>query len=197
MNNKQLKSNIRKHIRFKRQVLSTAENKRSGSLLIQQLEKNNLLSPYQHIACFLSFDGEISTAEVIQSIWRTNKTCYLPKLVLKTNTMPNSLLFLPYSQSSKMVNNQYGIPEVNDEQPIEVAKLDLVLFPLVAFDKSGNRLGMGGGFYDATFEAIKKTENRPKFIGLAHDFQQIENIPKEAWDLPLDGVCTQNRFLNF
>ena len=195
MNNKQQKSNIRKQIRLKRQNLSLPDNIELGTLLIQQLEKHNLLSPYQNIACFLSFDGEIATDKVIQSIWHSNKTCYLPKLVQKTATTANSLQFLPYYPSAKMTDNHYGIPEVDDQQPIKIATLDLVLFPLVAFDSAGNRLGMGGGFYDATFAPFRNMKNRPKFVGLAHDFQQVDNLPKESWDLPLDGVCTPSQYL--
>ncbi|PCI71229.1 MAG: 5-formyltetrahydrofolate cyclo-ligase [Gammaproteobacteria bacterium] len=199
MNNKQLKSQIREQIRNKRKTVSASENSKLGFQLNQRLNTHSILKPYQHIACFLSFDGEISTKFVIQNILESNKLCYLPKLSLKTNTSPNKLLFLPYNQSSNMIKNHYGIPEVDleEEHSISIEKLDLVLFPLVAFDLSGNRLGMGGGFYDATFEAISKSTNRPKFIGLAHDFQQIEIIPKEVWDLPLDGVCTPTQALSF
>jgi len=199
MNNKQLKSEIRKQIRTKRNAVTPSENLKYGSLLNQQLNNQNLINNYQHIACFLSFDGEISTEFVIQYILKSKKSCYLPKLVLKTTSTPNQLLFMPYSQSSKMINNHYGIPEVDlkEEHSINIEKLDLVLLPLVAFDLNGNRLGMGGGFYDATFQSVRKTINRPKFIGLAHDFQQVDSIPNETWDLPLDGVCTPTHFINF
>ena len=199
MNNKQLKSQIREQIRNKRKAVSPSENSKSGFQLNERLNSQSILKPYQHIACFLSFDGEISTQFVIQNILESNKLCYLPKLSLKTNSSPNKLLFLPYNQASKMVKNHYGIPEVDldKEHSISIENLDLVLFPLVAFDLSGNRLGMGGGFYDSTFEAISKITNRPRFVGLAHDFQQVENIPKEIWDLPLDGVCTPTQTLCF
>ncbi|PHS14938.1 MAG: 5-formyltetrahydrofolate cyclo-ligase [Kangiella sp.] len=199
MNNKQLKSQIREQIRAKRRSISPSENAQLGIQLNQQLNTHGFLNSCHHIACFLSFDGEISTKFVIQNILESNKSCYLPKLHLKTNTSPNKLSFLPYNHSSKMVKNHYEIPEVDldEEHSISIEKLDLVLFPLVGFDLSGNRLGMGGGFYDATFEVISEITNRPKFIGLAHDFQQVEIIPKEIWDLPLDGVCTPTQTLYF
>lgn len=199
MSNKQLKSEIRKQIRAQRKTVSPSENLKSGFHLNEQLNKQRLIENHQHIACFLSFDGEVSTEFVIQNILESSKSCYLPKLVLRDKVSPNKLLFLPYNKSSKVADNQYGIPEValKKEHSISVEKLDLVLFPLVAFDLLGNRLGMGGGFYDATFASFRNTTTRPKFIGLAHDFQQVDKIPKEEWDLPLDGICTPTRFMNF
>jgi len=65
------------------------------------------------------------------------------------------------------------------------------LLPLVAFDQQGERLGMGGGYYDRTFEFLRRSGlNKPKLIGLAHDFQQVDAIPTEAWDVPLTAIVT-------
>ena len=73
-------------------------------------------------------------------------------------------------------------------------ELDLVLLPLVGFNRSGNRSGMGGGFYDTAF-AFKKTRPRrlPRLIGLAHEIQLVENIDAEHWDIPLCAVVTDRR----
>ncbi len=199
MNKQQLKSDIRQQIRKKRNLVTPSENSILGARLNQQLIQHNLLTAHQNITCFLSFDGEISTNSIIQNIFKLNKSCYLPRLIIKTKTTPNKLLFLPYNQTSTMVENHYGIPEIDleNEQAIKIENLDLVLAPLVAFDLSGNRLGMGGGYYDATFESIKGQTKRPEFIGLAHDFQEVDSVPKDDWDLPLDGICTPTRFLRF
>lgn len=197
MNHKLIKSDIRNQIRKKRNAVTPSQNLILGAELNQQLIKHKLLEPHQHITCFLSFDGEVSTEQVIQYILDSNKNCYLPKLQLKTESTPNRLQFLRYKLSSKMAKNHYGIPEVDSDDSIEIEKLDLVLFPLVAFDLNGNRLGMGGGFYDATFTTVKNLKNRPRFIGLAHDFQQVHTVPREKWDLPLDGICTPSRFIEF
>jgi 5-formyltetrahydrofolate cyclo-ligase len=70
--------------------------------------------------------------------------------------------------------------------------LDLVLAPLVAFDAHGNRLGMGGGFYDRSFAYLLRHTRwlRPRLIGLAYDFQRQSRLPSQAWDVPLQAIAT-------
>jgi 5-formyltetrahydrofolate cyclo-ligase len=71
-------------------------------------------------------------------------------------------------------------------------ELDLILLPLVAFDESGQRLGMGGGFFDRSlaFLAWRQHWRKPHLIGLAYDFQKVAALPREPWDVPLDAVVT-------
>jgi 5-formyltetrahydrofolate cyclo-ligase len=77
--------------------------------------------------------------------------------------------------------------------------LDLILTPLVAFDDQGNRLGMGGGFYDRTLAYLgrRKHWKKPRLIGTAHAFQQVARLPHESWDVPLHGVVTEKALLSF
>jgi len=192
----QLKQSIRNQIREQRNCFDRAESLRAGQLLSDQVEKNQLFAKYQNISCFLSFDGEISTQAIIARILAQTKNCFLPKL--KPNK-PNRLWFMPYNTKSKMTNNRYGIAEVDlpVNRAIAVSKLEIVFMPLVAFDNAGNRLGMGGGYYDATFAHLKNASHRPLFIGLAYESQKLEKLPCESWDLPLDGVCTEANFYQF
>ena len=106
---------------------------------------------------------------------------------------------MPYTKDSRMCLNRFGIEEVDalPNHAIKVSEIDLVLLPLVAFDKTGNRLGMGGGFYDATFAHLKSKKTKPLFIGLAYQSQLVEDLPSDPWDLPLDGVCTEESFYRF
>jgi 5-formyltetrahydrofolate cyclo-ligase len=72
--------------------------------------------------------------------------------------------------------------------------------PLVGFDKAGNRLGMGGGFYDRSFAFKQKRHScQPKLIGLAHSIQQVDNLSVQGWDIPVDNIVTElgvSRFIN-
>jgi len=190
------KLEIRSLIRLKRNTLGATEKKLARCNLLAQLENQKLLNKPKNIACFLSFDGEIPTQAVIQKICEQGKACYLPKL---KPHKPNQLWFMPYQLDSKLTNNRFGIPEVDllPNHAIAVSKLDLVLMPLVAFNAKGQRLGMGGGFYDATFAHLKNAKKRPLFIGLAYDFQMTVEIPNDPWDILLDGVCTPKKFYSF
>lgn len=154
------------------------------------------------IALFLAQDGELNTQECIEYLWHdTSHEVYLP--VLKTR--PNlKMAFALYQPQSKMIKNQFGIEEPKQEhgKHLTGAELDLVMVPLVGFDNQGNRLGMGGGFYDRTFEFKLEQDKankhiKPKLIGWAHECQKVAILPKEKWDVPLNGVITENGYLEF
>jgi 5-formyltetrahydrofolate cyclo-ligase len=101
----------------------------------------------QHIACYLPNDGELDMTSLIDQAWAMGKTVYLPVL---SSIHRNHLHFLPYWPDDELVCNRYGIPEpvIRSRRMVDLKRLDLVLLPLVGFDFRGNRLGMGGGFYD-------------------------------------------------
>ncbi|MDQ7048469.1 MAG: 5-formyltetrahydrofolate cyclo-ligase [Enterobacterales bacterium] len=192
----QSKSLIRKQIRQKRQSLSLQQANQAGISLAKQLSAHLSIQPAHKIACFLSFDREIATQSVIQQIFNANARCYLPKL---RPLKPYRLWFMPYFPKSPVSKNHYGIDEVDQSlsEAIRPSTLDIVLMPLVAFDRQGNRLGMGAGYYDATFAHLAKSQKRPKFIGLAYEFQRQKTLPFDPWDIPLDGVCTEQGFYDF
>jgi 5-formyltetrahydrofolate cyclo-ligase len=110
------------------------------------------------------------------------------------------LLFLSYDNNSSMVVNQYNIEEpkldVRHIKPIQ--QLDMILTPLVAFDSTGARIGMGGGYYDRTLanwhkQALQNNTKKLTVIGIAHDCQQIAKVPSETWDIPLPKIITPTR----
>jgi 5-formyltetrahydrofolate cyclo-ligase len=74
------------------------------------------------------------------------------------------------------------------------AQPDLVLMPLLGFDKAGTRLGYGGGYYDRTLAGMSK---KPRLIGLAFAAQELDEIPREAHDVPLDAVVTETGVRHF
>jgi 5-formyltetrahydrofolate cyclo-ligase len=107
------------------------------------------------------------------------------------------LWFTPYAADSELVQNRFGIPEprVLPRRRVPPWRLDLILVPLVGFDSAGNRLGMGGGFYDQTLAFLQRRSHwrKPRLLGIAYDFQQLDQLPAEPWDIPLDGIATESR----
>ena len=75
---------------------------------------------------------------------------------------------------------------------VRAQDLDLILMPLVSFDDNGNRLGMGGGFYDRSLEFLRHRTrwHKPQVFGIAYDFQRINGLTPDPWDIPLQGVIT-------
>lgn len=140
----------------------------------------------KRIALYHALNGEVD----LSSIWRSaplhGKYCYFPVV-----TQNNTLLFLPATPSSNFNNNKYGIlePETEHHHAVSPDDLDLILVPLVAFDKQGTRIGMGKGFYDKALAT-----HRPKLlIGVAYEFQHYPYIEPQAWDVRLDAVATEKK----
>lgn len=120
------------------------------------------------------------------------KQCYLPVL---SPLYHNRLWFAPYKSGMPLLLNRFGIPEpdANWSMMRPAWTLDLMLTPLVAFDADGNRLGMGGGYYDRTLAYLERRRHwrRPRLLGTAYSFQQVETLPHAEWDVPLHGIATE------
>ena len=180
-----LRNQLRQQIRKTRVNLTALQQQQAEDSITQQalafIEERNA----QHIALYISFDGEISTDKLIKILWAQGKQVYLPVL---HPFNPNHLLFLRYLPDIPMVKNKFGIwePNLNVQNVLPLDELDILFTPLVAFDKQGNRLGMGGGFYDRTLQNWQNSSFIP--VGLAHQCQQVEQLPTEAWDVPLHQI---------
>lgn len=94
-----------------------------------------------------------------------------------------------------MTPNRFGIlePDIQHNRIMHPRSLDIVIVPLVAFDVQRNRLGMGGGYYDRTFEAsrVRSEWKRPRLIGVAHELQKQKLLATRSWDISLDAVITE------
>lgn len=163
------------------------------------LSRWSKLKGHKNIACYLSVKGELPTKPLINALWRHGKKVYLPLL---HNSGEPTLHFLPFTPSTRLVANRFGIPEpVYDahlEMPAE--QLDLVLMPLVGFDQYGSRMGMGGGFYDRSFAFTrhrKHRRKRPLLVGVAMQCQEVSQLERQPWDIPLDAVVTEQGVQSF
>lgn len=142
------------------------------------------------VAVFLSFDGELDTRPLIHALWQAGKSVYLPVLHPFSK---GSLLFLSYDRDSHLVMNRLKIfePKLDVRNVLPLDGLDVLITPLVAFDEQGQRLGMGGGFYDRTLQNWRQHGLWP--VGLAHDCQRVPTLPAEEWDIPLPAVVTPSK----
>ena len=138
----------------------------------------------KHIALYMHANGEVNLDELWRVAPMHGKQCYFP--VLNTD---KTLSFLPATPKTPFKVNQYNIlePCVDRRCAIDLNQLDLVFFPLVGFDKNGNRLGMGQGYYDRTFGQT----HAPLLIGVAYEFQQLDFIQSQDWDVALDAIITE------
>lgn len=208
MSSTECKKQIRRHVRNLRRQLSPQQQQ----LAAEQIAEHILLKVSQHkekydfgnnslnsmrVALFLSMDGEINTHLAIERLWQANIEVYIP-LIHPFNA--NYLLFIRYLADQPLLRSPLGMlePQPDCSKVCPLAQLDILFTPLVAFDPNGNRLGMGGGFYDRTLAPhYQQQRTRPAIIGLAHDCQEISNIPIEPWDLPLSQIITPSNIYSF
>jgi len=191
------RSDIRKKIRSQRRNLGSKERRIAANLVNNKLCHLRVFRASKRIALYLPNDGELDVIPLIQSAWTMKKACYLP--VLDTLTA-DQLKFAPYRPDTLLQVNCFGIPEpvVPERQRIRAHALDLIILPLVAFDAQGNRLGMGGGFYDRTLAYLRYRHHwrKPHLLGVAFDFQKIDALRNHTWDVPLQCIVTDKHIYN-
>lgn len=183
---------IRREVRQRRRALSPIQQQQASRAMFRLMMRQPLFVRSRNIAFYLANDGEISPHFLLQQAQRMGKRCYLP--VLKPG-VENRLWFARYYRDTSLYMNHFGIYEPMPEASslIRARQLDLVLLPLVAFDRQGGRLGMGGGFYDRSFSfknASSVSAHKPYLMGLAHRCQEVESLELAHWDIPLHAVAT-------
>lgn len=178
---------IRDHIKGLRRALTNLEQRCAAESVTDKLIKHDKIRAAEHIALFFSIDGEIDTNLLIQQLWQRGKSISLPAL---HPFSPGDLLFLRYLPSDKLKLNRLKIPEpiMDVRRVVPTQMLQVVITPLVAFDNSGHRLGMGGGYYDRLLQDWHKKNIYP--IGIAHDCQRVEHLHVQPWDVVLPEIIT-------
>ncbi len=185
-----LRQDIRQHVRHLRRALTDDQQENAADLLAEHAINLAPITEAQNVALFLSVDGELNTRPLIAKLWQQRKQVYLPVL---HPFSPGNLLFMRYTPETSLTLNKLRIPEppLDIRHLITLDQIDVMMVPLVAFDRQGQRLGMGGGFYDRTLQNWKQHGFLP--VGLAHDCQLVDALPVAEWDVPLPAVLTPSK----
>lgn len=183
---------IRKDIRTKRRQLSHKQQEIAAEQLAEQLIKHSTFKHSKNIACYLATEGELSLMPFIHACWHYNKNVFLPVLQPRNH---HPLWFTPFTPTTRLIPNRYGIFEPQHsrkQRNKKIITLDSIFLPLVAFDLSGNRIGMGAGYYDRTLNNLKTRTHwlKPRLIGVGYAFQQVNNISTNEWDVPMHFIST-------
>ena len=185
------KQSLRQSLRLARKQLAHPEQLAASIGLCRQLLMHPRFIYCKRLAVYIANDGEIDLQPLIHLAWSLHKQVYLPVL---HPFRQGELIFMQYMPGQPLANNRFGIPEPLSptDTRIPTWMLDLVLTPLVGFDVDGNRMGMGGGFYDRTFAFIQQNirPRKPYLVGVAHECQKIEGLITESWDIAMNGIVT-------
>lgn len=182
------KTRLRQHFRTLRQNIAATERSIAAGKAAEILLRQPNFIASKNIACYLASATEFDVAPIIAAIWHAQKNCYVPLI------QPDlSLHFVRYDEGAALKPNRFGIFEpVDTHLDIPFAELDLVLLPLLAFDRRGQRLGTGGGYYDRTFA----DELTPPLIGVGYAAQEAPALPVDPWDVRLSAVLTEQEYIN-
>jgi len=180
-------STLRNTMRQRRAALSATERAARAQTIAQHLLASPRLRPGLRIAAYHAVRGEVSLLPFMQAATLRGMEIYLPCLD------GARLRFRHYTPGTPLHDNRFGIPEPVSGAFCAPAFLDIALLPLTAFDNRGTRLGQGGGYYDRSFAFLKQRLiwRKPLLLGMAYAFQQVPRLTAQAWDIPLDAVCTE------
>ena len=185
---------LRQRLADQRRALSPADRINAAQGLRRSLEQLPEYLTDLRVAGYWASQGELPLNLVIPPLATRGQQFLLPVI-----SRGRQLRFAPWRAGDPVQPNRYGIPEpVAPTELLEPFRLDLVLVPLLGFDRRGNRLGQGGGYYDRSFaflnEQVRPTE--PLLVGIAYAFQELPGVEEEAWDVPLDFVATERELID-
>lgn len=184
------KQQLRKQLCAARRQLTRAETRDAALRLRRLAMRAGWLLRGRRFAFYLPHGGEMDLLPLLNTALQRGKQCYLP---IVPRRLGRPMRFARLGASTRWYDNRFGIPENHDPHPLSARNIDVMFMPLVAFDATGDRLGMGGGFYDATlaFLRTRRVWRKPLLIGAAYQMQKVDCLPSEAWDVRLDYVITE------
>lgn len=185
---------LRQQLAKRRRALSPAERIAAAQGLRRSLEQLPEYFTDARVAGYWASHGELPLNMVIPPLATRGQQFLLPVI-----GAGKQLRFAQWNVGDEVQPNRYGIPEpLNPAELLEPFQLDLVLVPLLGFDRRGNRLGHGGGYYDRSFaflnEQVRPTE--PLLVGIAYAFQELPEVDEQDWDVPLDFIATERELID-
>ena len=199
----------RRHFTRQRRALSQQQRRLAASLASSHLYKLTGRLPKQaRVGLYWDDFGELPTQPILDWCLRLGYLGYLPVVGSfgcqsgsmgqdnKVTSQDNKVMrFATIHQAklSQLPNTRHslGMKQVSSRQLLWADDLDIIFCPLVAADLYGNRMGMGGGFYDSTLKDVNRTgRNKTLIVGWCYDFQVVDRLERQPWDVPLDGLIT-------
>jgi len=180
---------LRARMSVRRNELDAKQRIAAAAGVLESLESLPEFVIDANVAGYWAVRGELPLNLAVASLTRREQQYFLPVL-----GQARQLRFAEYREGARLQGNRFGIPE--PEVPTEALQtagdMDVILLPLLAFDRKGHRLGTGGGWYDSSlaFLGNELRPARPLLVGIGYGFQEVEAVSIEPWDIDLDYVAT-------
>ncbi len=189
------RTELRSRLRTARTRLTASARIAAADGLVSTLEQLPEFLIDARVAGYWAVAGELPLHNICARLHARKQSYYLPIV-----TDANALHFAPWQPGAAVQPNRYGIPEPDCDPGSQVHPevLDLVLLPLLGFDRRGNRLGSGSGYYDRSFAFLRNEPRpaRPLLVGIGYHFQEMSELTPESWDVPLDFVATDRELID-
>ncbi len=188
MNN--LKNIIRKKVLTFRESLSPEEVHKKSNDIFEKLINTPMYINSNNIFTYMNFRNEVKTNIIIDHALLNNKNIYIPLC----NDSIKGLVLCKMNDWNYLKPNKMGILEPVKET-IEIANrklIDMAIVPGAVFDRCGNRIGYGAGYYDRFFFSLKNDICK---IALCYSFQVVESISPSSHDVPMDYIITENEII--
>ncbi|MEP6906387.1 MAG: 5-formyltetrahydrofolate cyclo-ligase [Pseudoxanthomonas sp.] len=185
------RSQLRHDLRAQRRALPAPQRIAAADALANRLLSLPFAPASGYVAGYWAMDGEIALHS-----WQLRLPPGL-SYCLPVLHDANTLRFAPWRPGDALVTNRFGIPEpdVQPDSALDPQAMALVVMPLVGFDGAGQRLGMGGGWYDRSFAFRNTAMPPPWLVGVGFDAQRVDRLHTEHWDVLPDAICTETMTL--
>ncbi|WP_019673292.1 5-formyltetrahydrofolate cyclo-ligase [Psychrobacter lutiphocae] len=193
----------RQDISRQRLALTTQQRRTASALASRFLPKLTPRLPKgAKVGIYIDAFGELPTQPILSWCQRMGYSAYIP-VVNSLGKDNKHIRFTPVFHS-KLINiptlrHNFGMRESKQRHYLWADELDLILCPLVAADEQGNRMGMGGGFYDTTlarsyqYSSSQFLRRHPLRVGWCYEFQVVEQLDTQPWDVPLNALITPEK----
>lgn len=193
----QSKTDLRRLLRKRRGDITISDRRQAGRRLERLALRHRLIGRDRRVGFYIPTNGELDILPLLnRALWMRCR-CFLPVLPPRGQ---RKLWFTLLGKGAQWSVNRYGIPEYGQRlDRVRIRVLERVFVPLLGFDRRGFRMGMGGGYYDASLAYLlgRKRWHRPKLIGVAFEAQGVDSLPVDPWDVPLDAVLTENSYYRY
>lgn len=183
------RTSMRLAIREARQHLDDDDQAAASMAVMARLARLNVLRQATRVAGYRAVRGELDIDAAMLLLAERGASVTVPRV------NGEHLEFVRWAEGQAVQAGSFGIPEPIDGDVVPLARHDVVLAPLVAFDRSGNRLGQGGGFYDRALGRADRSSL--VVIGVAHAIQEVPEVLTEPWDIGIDAVVTEDETIEF
>ncbi len=186
------KNSIRSWLVALRRGQPVYEAEERNARIVARLLSLDCLRSARQVVAYMPVRGEVDPRPVIEALWQRGVQVLLPRC---RPDEPGKMDLAGCACYEDLQPGSYGIPEPRAEAclPFDSLAPDVVLVPGVGFDPQGHRLGFGGGYYDRLLAGSPFSQSR--YVALAYDFQIVEDLPGEPWDISMHAIVTDQRII--